>query len=306
MRRVAALFYQNVVLNFRQKMSLGRWWKERHRIDNWLSLYLLTSSLLIQGASRIFIRSRWVRRRDLVVRHADGMALHYPMWRYLRDPTSMLELNMTYTSYMARFANWLGGPIAFYPGDAVVDLGAHVGTFAIPALAANPGIRIVAVEPDPANMACLKRGLEASNLERSRYALEEAAVCSKPADHAVFAIGDVATRGTLAGLGFFREGKHHGQIPVRAITLEELFETHGIERCKLLKMDCEGCEYGVLKALSSGILARIDNIILEVHPVAGEDPGSFEPWLSRHGFRVNVDAQGNGCLELFCSRIDPN
>jgi len=49
------------------------------------------------------------------------------------------------------------------PGDSVLDLGAHVGTFAIPA--AKLGARVVAVEGSPRNAAVLRAACEQNKLE---------------------------------------------------------------------------------------------------------------------------------------------
>jgi FkbM family methyltransferase len=48
------------------------------------------------------------------------------------------------------------------PDDAVLDLGAHLGTFALPA--AVLGARVVAVEGSPANMALLREARQANDL----------------------------------------------------------------------------------------------------------------------------------------------
>ncbi|MCC7173812.1 MAG: FkbM family methyltransferase [Bryobacterales bacterium] len=44
------------------------------------------------------------------------------------------------------------------PGDVVVDCGAHVGVFTSKALRRGAA-RVVAVEPDPTNLECLRRNL---------------------------------------------------------------------------------------------------------------------------------------------------
>jgi len=49
------------------------------------------------------------------------------------------------------------------PGDSVLDLGAHVGTFTIPA--AKLGARVVAVEGSPRNAAVLRAACEQNDLE---------------------------------------------------------------------------------------------------------------------------------------------
>jgi hypothetical protein len=52
---------------------------------------------------------------------------------------------------------------------------------------------------------------------------------------------------------------------VTSITLKDLFDKQGIERCNLLKLDCEGSEYEILYTLPSAYYSRIDTIVMEYH-----------------------------------------
>jgi SAM-dependent methyltransferase len=47
--------------------------------------------------------------------------------------------------------------------------------------------------------------------------------------------------------------------------LDDLFRHWGIERCDLLKIDCEGCEYRIFASSSNETLRRIERIVAEVH-----------------------------------------
>ena len=47
------------------------------------------------------------------------------------------------------------------------------------------------------------------------------------------------------------------------MTLEDVFNTHAIDRCAWLKLDCESAEWGIVA--KTGMLARIDRISMELH-----------------------------------------
>jgi hypothetical protein len=47
------------------------------------------------------------------------------------------------------------------------------------------------------------------------------------------------------------------------VTLDDIFAEHGLERCKLLKIDCEGSEHEIL--LSTGVLPRVEHLAGEFH-----------------------------------------
>ena len=71
--------------------------------------------------------------------------------------------------------------------------------------------------------------------------------------------------------------------------VKDLFGAYGIDRCDLLKMDCEGSELPILRAAPPEMLAKIGAIIMEYH-----DPAEVEPLtrlLSGAGFRCEVLAE---------------
>lgn len=52
---------------------------------------------------------------------------------------------------------------------------------------------------------------------------------------------------------------------VKAISLKNVISQFGLKKIGLLKMDCEGCEYGILQSIEDETLSLIDNIVLEYH-----------------------------------------
>ena len=75
---------------------------------------------------------------------------------------------------------------------------------------------------------------------------------------------------------------------VNRVTLEDIFETYGLERCDFLKMDCEGAEFDIFYNCSEETLSRIDQIAMEVHqgPEPRHDMDSLEQFFNHHGFRT--------------------
>ena len=54
-------------------------------------------------------------------------------------------------------------------------------------------------------------------------------------------------------------------IEVPCLGLFDVFEEHKIDRCDLLKLDCEGAEYEVLYNAPEEVLNKIDQMAIEVH-----------------------------------------
>jgi hypothetical protein len=82
-------------------------------------------------------------------------------------------------------------------------------------------------------------------------------------------------------------GSTHG-VAVR--TLGEFLEFKGIDRVDLLKIDCEGAEYGILASLSPQIAAHIRQISMEVHTLPGRSTQELSDRLDALGFDVQPTA----------------
>jgi FkbM family methyltransferase len=122
------------------------------------------------------------------------------------------------------------------PGDVVIDGGAHVGTFTRYALD-HGAARVVAIEPEPTNIACLEMNL-AADLAAGRVVLVKAG------------IWDVKTTLTLsdshdnsAGHSFVRTVPDSEALPgMPLVTLDEIAAELQLDRVDFIKMDIEGAE----------------------------------------------------------------
>ena len=78
-------------------------------------------------------------------------------------------------------------------------------------------------------------------------------------------------------------------IEVQAITLRQVFDEHGLDRCDFLKMDIEGGEYAILRGVDAHLLKRVQRIALEYHdntPAGQHD--ELVRLLQSHGFQVQA------------------
>jgi len=167
--------------------------------------------------------------------------------------------------------------------DTIVDVGANIGLFSI--RAAPLARRIIAVEPLPDHFKILQ-----SNLSDPRF--RHVAPVQKALS---------GTSGTLelwvssnpGGHSILREVAHgSSSVRVEATTLRDLFADHAIERCNLLKLDCEGAEYESLAATPEDLWARIDRIHLEFHPgPPGWTGEKLAALLRERGYRCDLRAR---------------
>jgi FkbM family methyltransferase len=151
---------------------------------------------------------------------------------------------------------------AFSPDDAILDLGAHIGPFAL--LAANQkSCRVFAFEPDSASLKlCIINSMLNS--------LEDRVVCHR------LAVG--GTRGTVS-LYESTENWGHTTIPngglyntltgnsteVECITLADAIAYTDRNRCAFLKFNTEGSEFDMIEKADIATLQRIAVMVGEIH-----------------------------------------
>lgn len=120
-------------------------------------------------------------------------------------------------------------------GDVVIDCGAHIGVFTWKALEAGAA-KVVAVEPDPANLECLRRNFK-KEIAEGRVVLAPVGVWSK-AGTMKLSLGE----GGNTGMNSMVEKESDREIEVPVVTLDQLVKDQGLARVDFIKMDIEGAE----------------------------------------------------------------
>jgi len=134
--------------------------------------------------------------------------------------------------------------------EVVVDVGACIGAFTRRAYERNPAARIFAVEAHPLNIPCLEKnaGGFATIVHAAMTHLAEPALLGSIYE------GTMATGGSTV-VARAEAAAYRGETyrydsdapPPPAITLDELVAAHRIDFIDVLKLDCEGSEYGILE-----------------------------------------------------------
>ena len=139
------------------------------------------------------------------------------------------------------------------PGDTVLDLGTNVGITAIMVAKMFPGVRVIGVEATPFNYAAAIKNIALNNVSDQVTVLcgALAATSHKPL-HMLFSIDNPGS--STSSHEFFKKGssstKGVREIDVQTITVDEIIHFYGIDRVPFIKLDCEGCEYEIVPALS--------------------------------------------------------
>lgn len=148
------------------------------------------------------------------------------------------------------------------PGDRVLDLGGHVGTFGLAAAAL--GCEVVCVEAAPQNVALLSASVARNGFERMRVV--HAAVSDQAGTLAFVPNGPWGTIANDAirdvpalvyGGAAAPVAQRLTPVEVPALTVDGLLDELGWERVDFVKLDIEGAEVTALRGMA-GLLAQQD------------------------------------------------
>src|SRR5262245_4326531 len=123
------------------------------------------------------------------------------------------------------------------PLGTVIDVGAHIGLFAI--RVSSIAEKVLSFEPEPSNFDLLTRNVRGL----TRVFPEKRAVGGRAGPASLFLCP------TGAGHSLHGGSPSRPSHQVERVTLEEIFARHALERCDLLKLDCEVAEYEILGGL---------------------------------------------------------
>lgn len=186
---------------------------------------------------------------------------------------------------------YLDDQMPIHPTDIVVDIGAHIGAFAIWAARRASQGRVYAFEPNCENHSLLVENIQLNQL--TNLEAFQAAVSDREGEVSFF-----NSRHSSMSHSFFEPGEDE-RSKVPAVSLGGILESKGIERVNYLKVDAEGAEYLIILGAPPEVLKKVDRIFVEFHDYFehGHNFRELETRLSDHGFHVTMGR--NFWLRLF-------
>jgi amino acid adenylation domain-containing protein/FkbM family methyltransferase len=259
--------------------------------------------------------------RDLMAHVVPARPLQ-PLWGHdrvglLPDGSPVAHLNRNETDYLYHeifvLQAYLRHGIALGEGDCVVDAGANIGLFTVFASRLVRGLRVIALEPNPAAFACLRANAEAwaggatclpvglssrtgagdltffEGLSLLSGLHADAATEREVVRH--YVLNQAAGTGGepwAAELGELIDGRLRARtvsVPLR--TLSEVIAAESIARIDLLKVNVEKSELELLRGIDPADWPRIRQAVIEVD--RAEHLGEVTTLLEARGFEVLVE-----------------
>ena len=158
-----------------------------------------------------------------------------------------------------------------------VDVGANIGVASLYFLSRNQSSRVYCVEPDPKNLARLRRTLAPYE---GRWSVQEVAADVRDGE-AEFFVEETGRYG-----GFERHWKEDSiRVPTRRLTtmLDEVLARE--QRIDVLKIDTEGSEEELIGSIRPDQLDRIHTIYYET-----DDPAPMHTDRYEHRFSLQTNA----------------
>ena len=152
-------------------------------------------------------------------------------------------------------------------GKTVVDIGGNFGAFSMAVKIKAPGVHLFTFEAIPTNCANLQANMHENDLDVD-WTFSCEALGSADGETLTFSVDPEHSGG---GSSAYDKPKDHPSLldgrhqffNVSSSLLDTILERYDIQHIDALKIDCEGCEYAVLK--SSRRIKDIDIIVAEFH-----------------------------------------
>ncbi|MCI4340283.1 MAG: FkbM family methyltransferase [Thermoplasmata archaeon] len=177
-----------------------------------------------------------------------------------------------------------------FSGKVVLDIGMANGDSSV-FFAQHGAQQVYAVEPIPESFALAQENIRLNHLE-GRITPINAAMLARRGETKMQIASAAPNRSTVRPDEDRTAVAFDQVLAVPTLGIADLLREHSIDRVDFVKMDCEGCEYAVLGAVTSEELARIRSIALEFHDGPKDLPKLFES----NGFAVEVHGTSVGYL----------
>ena len=173
-----------------------------------------------------------------------------------------IKIRVNSTDLMALTHVWMiqeysGDDFPISNDDVIIDVGAHIGLFALFASQFCKNGKIFCYEPIKENYKILIENIEMNQIQN--IFPNNLAVTKETSRVKIFLNDD------QSGHSMFIQNKNF--VEVDSKSLSDIFIDNGIKECDFLKLDCEGAEYEIIESLPSDLFTKINKTAIEYHMV---------------------------------------
>ncbi|MBI5412464.1 FkbM family methyltransferase [Candidatus Peregrinibacteria bacterium] len=146
----------------------------------------------------------------------------------------------------------------------ILDIGGHIGLFSLYARGLNERAPILAYEPESTNFAAFKEHVRLNSV--AGVTLKNTAVAGSDGNAKLYVSADSHNHSLVQATA--------KTATVSAVSMQTIVEKHlakaGVDFCDLVKMDCEGAEFEILRSMTPELFKKIGVFYLEYHEYADE------------------------------------
>jgi FkbM family methyltransferase len=178
--------------------------------------------------------------------------------------------------------DWFLGDLASRPIH-VLDIGAHVGTFATQLASVHPRATIDCFEPAPDTYSFLNRNVEANGNTERVHTYQQAITGENG-----FAVLDLQGAGSGHNHLAFDDHIDGSGVRVETVPFDDVV-ANARGPVEFIKMDCEGGEYDLVYKSSKESWANVQRLVLEYHTMPDESWEELRAWFASVGLHVLRD-----------------
>lgn len=165
--------------------------------------------------------------------------------------------------------------------STIIDIGANIGTYSVFAASSFRNNVIYAYEPMPDNYSLLKENIKDNAMQDQVHTFNKGVAGENGVEKLYIADGSPYH-------SIFPSKDDNQYFEMSCCTLKDIFIENHIDRCDLLKIDCEGAEFEIFYNTPKKYLEKINSIRMEYHNRNNENYNieSLKTFLKEHGFKM--------------------
>lgn len=143
--------------------------------------------------------------------------------------------------------------------DFVIDIGANIGCISL--VAARRGANVLSFEPATDNFQTLEHNIRVNGYNNKVRCINLGV--GEPGETKLYIHpkNSGATSSKFVNNGMIESDFEM----VNFITIKDVFKNYNVEHCDLLKLDCEGSEYEIIRDFDDELAEKVDQISVEMH-----------------------------------------